>query len=79
MRKMRKLRHPTKGLGIVLAAIVGFVAATWGGAIWLEEAMSIPAHVSLGLFFGAWGFIEIIKWINRVDDPRHAKRPPDAR
>jgi hypothetical protein len=78
MRKMRRLRNPTKGLAIVLAAMVGLVGTIWAAAVWLERTLSIPAQVSLGSFFGSLAFIEIIKCINRHDDPRHAKQPPDA-
>ena len=78
MRKMRKMRNPTRGLGIVLAVMVGLVGTLWAGAIWLERTLSIPAEASLAIFFGSFAFIEFIKWINRRDDPRYAKRPPDT-
>jgi hypothetical protein len=66
------------GLVIILAALVGLVAALWSGAIWLERAFLIPSPLSLGTFVAAIAFVEIIKRINRRDDPRHSKRPPDA-
>ena len=75
---MRRTRKLTVRLVLVLAAMVGLVAALWSGAIWLERAFSIPVQLSLATFVGAMAFVEIIKRINRRDDPRHAKRPPDA-
>jgi hypothetical protein len=74
---MKRTRKMTFSLLFALAVLLGLIAAAWSGAVWFERRFSIPSALSLGAFFGAMAFAEIIKRINRRDDPRHSKRPPD--
>jgi uncharacterized membrane protein len=70
-------QKPSRWLTIILIVLVGIVAGTWAGAVWLERTHSIPAHLTLAVVFGALASAEIIKRVNRRDDQRHAKRPAD--
>ena len=71
-------RKPSRWLTVILVVVIGIVAVAWGAAVWLERTHSIPAEVTLSVVFGALGLAEIVKRINRRDDPRHVKSPPDA-
>jgi hypothetical protein len=70
---MRRIRYPTRGLGT--AILVGLVPI----AIFAVFLVMHPAiQLAAGSCFSARIIWELVRMLNRQDDPRHAKRPPDA-
>ncbi len=48
--------------------------------LWLmnEEIAIFSAIAVVSLLSGAGAIRLMIRWVNRLDDPRHIKRPPDS-
>jgi hypothetical protein len=74
---MRKIRNPTRGLGT--AILVGLIPiALFAVFIAIAEYGHPAIQIAAGSCYSAWIVWEIVRWFNRQDAPRHAKRPPNA-
>jgi hypothetical protein len=57
-----------KTIGVLAAFIVSLMVAVNGG----------PIAVAVAAIFGALFIVVVVRRVNRRDDPRRAKLPPDA-
>ena len=60
---------------LLVAAFVG-----WSVLLWLATLEQPQLFLALlGVPFGGAAVFSVVRWLNRRDDPRHAKLPPDSR